>query len=489
MAPSPTGFLHIGSLRTALYDFLFARKYKGKFILRIEDTDQARFVEGALENIVETFNYFRIDSDEGPYWDNGVKTRGEYGPYFQSQRLEQYHKYAQELVEKNHAYHCFCSPQRLEDLRKSQIDKKMPPRYDKHCLSLTPEEIQSKLAAKENHVIRLNVPKDQTIEFEDLVHGKISISSNEVDDQVLIKSDGFPTYHMGVVVDDHLMKISHIIRGDGWIPSTPKHILLYQFFGWDIPHFVHLPLLQNKARKKLSKRDGDVAVKEFIDKGYLPEAILNFVALLGWNPKTEQEIFSLTELIDQFDVNKINKSWAVFDLEKLDWINGLYIRKTDIVKLTTMILPFLIKAGINIENYTKKYLESVVSLEQERLKKLSEIADRVKYFFEEPEYEAEILQWKTVDKEILCRNLENLSTLIQTFEITDFNRKTLEEKIRQYLTQNNIPTGEALWPLRAALTGLKASPGPFEIMETLSLLPDGKAIILKRINLAIEKLF
>jgi nondiscriminating glutamyl-tRNA synthetase len=489
MAPSPTGFLHIGGLRTALYDFLFARKNFGKFILRIEDTDRARFVEGALENIVETFDLFQINSDEGPYWENGVKSRGEYGPYFQSQRLETYKKYALELIDKQHAYYCFCSQERLDVLRKTQTEQKKPTRYDKHCLHLLPDDVEKRLKDGEKFVIRLNVPENETIKFIDLVHGEISISTNEIDDQVLIKSDGYPTYHLGVVVDDHLMKISHVIRGDEWIPSTPKHILLYKFFNWETPEFIHLPLLQNREHKKLSKRDGDVAVKEFLDKGYLPEAILNFVALLGWNPKTEQEIFSLTELIDQFDVKKINKSWAVFDLEKLDWINGLYIRKMDLTKLTTLVLPYLIKAGVVIENYSKNFLEGVVGLEQERLKKLSDIADRVTYFFKEPEYDSELLKWKDIKKETLSQNLQKLSTLIQTFSQTDFARRTSEEKIRACLLENNISTGEALWPLRVALTGQKTSPGPFEIMETLNLLPAGKEIILKRINLAAEKLF
>lgn len=489
MAPSPTGFLHIGSLRTALYNFLFARNQKGKFILRIEDTDRARFVEGALENIVETFSLFEINSDEGPYWENGVKTRGEKGPYFQSQRLDLYKEHALKLIDAKHAYYCFCSQERLEEIRKQQTANKQPTKYDKHCLNLTGEEISAKLTNKENYVIRLNVPKDQTIVLNDLVHGPISISTNEIDDQVLIKSDGYPTYHLGVVVDDYLMKISHVIRGDEWIPSTPKHILLYKFFNWEIPEFIHLPLLQNREHKKLSKRDGDVAVKEFLDKGYLPEAILNFVALLGWNPKTEQEIFSLTELIDQFDVKKINKSWAVFDLEKLDWINGLYIRKMDLTKLTTLVLPYLIKAGVVIENYPKNFLEGVVGLEQERLKKLSDIADRVTYFFKEPQYDSALLAWKEVKKETLSQNLQKLSTLIQTFSQSDFAKKISEEKIRACLLENNISTGEALWPLRVALTGQRASPGPFEIMETLNLLPDGKEIILKRLNLAAEKLF
>lgn len=489
MAPSPTGFLHIGSLRTALYDFLFARKMHGKFILRIEDTDRARMVEGALENIVETLSQFNISADEGPYWENGLKERGEYGPYFQSKRLDIYHTHAQILIEKKAAYYCFCSQERLEQLRTDQTAKKIAPKYDKLCSHLSVEEVNAKISAGEKYVIRLNVPKDQVVEFDDLVHGKISISSNEIDDQVLLKSDGYPTYHLAVVVDDYLMKISHIIRGDEWIPSTPKHILLYQAFGWDIPKFIHLPLLLSKTRKKLSKRDGDVAVKDFLAKGYLPEAILNFVAFLGWNPKTEQEVFSLIELIDQFSIEKLNKAGAIFDLEKLDSVNAYYIKHMNVVKLTTLVLPYLKQSGIDFENYPKNYLEKIVGLEQGRLKKLSDIGLSVDYFFKEPDYIADLLKWKDVKNEILSQNLQKIGAFIQTLNSGDFNLKNLEDKIKQFLVENKIPTGEGLWPLRVALTGLKASPSPFEILETLAVLPNGKEIILKRINKAAELLF
>jgi nondiscriminating glutamyl-tRNA synthetase len=479
--PSPTGMLHVGGLRTALFNYLFARKNNGKFLVRIEDTDKARLVSGAVENILQTLADFSLNPDEGLYWDNGQKEKGEKGPYLQSQRLDIYKKYSDELIKKSHAYYCFCTPQRLEELRKSQEAQKLPPKYDKHCLNLPKEEIANRVLNNEPHVIRLNIPKDQKIKFTDLVHGDVEISTNDVDDQVLLKSDGYPTYHLAVVVDDYLMGITHVIRGEEWIPSTPKHIIIYSSLGWEPPQFAHLPLLLSKSKKKLSKREGDVAVQNFIEQGYLPEALLNFVALLGWNPKTEQEVFSLTELVNAFSFDKVNKSGAVFDLEKLDWINGLYIRKMDIQELHPRVVPYMLKAGLKIDEFPKAFIEKVVALEQERLKKLSEIGERVKYFFEEPEYDSQLLVWKKSDKQVIKQNLEKLLDFIKTNEPT-------EDNIKKFIADSGLKTGEVLWPLRVALTGLEASPGPFEIMATLMLLPKGKDVILKRIEKAVAKL-
>ncbi len=474
-APSPTGMLHIGGLRTALYEFLWARKNNGKFILRIEDTDAKRTVPGALENIIQTLEDFKLKPDEEPY--------------FQSKRLDIYKKYAEELIEKKAAYYCFCSEQRLAELRQQQEADKHPPKYDKHCLKLTADEVREKLTASMPHVIRLNVPAGQVVEVNDVVHGKISFSSNEVDDQVLLKSDGFPTYHLANVVDDHLMEITHVIRGDEWLPSTPKHVLLYQAFGWELPVFVHLPLLLSKDRKKLSKRDGDVAVKDFLDQGYLPEALLNFVALLGWNPKTEEEIFSLVELVEQFSLEKLNKAGAVFDLDKLDWLNSMYIRRMKIEELFARILPYLINAEIKTEDYPKPFIEKIILLEQERLKKLSEIGERVKYFFQEPSYDPKLLIWKTADKQTILKNLEALQIFLQAMPIEKFTKEILETEIKKHIETNGLKTGEVLWPLRVALTGLQASPGPYEIMDAFGSLKDGKELILKRISKATEALF
>lgn len=489
MAPSPTGFLHVGGLRTALFNFLFARHNNGKYILRIEDTDRARLVPGALENILQTFADFGMNADEGLYWDNGIKERGDKGPYLQSKRLDIYKQHAEQLVAKKAAYYCFCSPQRLEELRKQQQEAKLPPKYDKHCLNLKPEEVAAKLAANEPHVIRLNVPLDQKIRFADVVHGGIEISTNDLDDQVLLKSDGFPTYHLAVVVDDHLMAVTHVIRGDEWIPSTPKHVLLYSYFGWESPKFVHLPLLLSKTKKKLSKREGDVAVKDFLAQGYLPEALINFVALLGWNPKTEQEIFNMRELVQEFSLDKLNKAGAVFDLDKLDWINGEYLRSLKIEDLFARAGHYLLESGISVEKYPKLFIEKILALEQSRLKKLSEIGERVKYFFVEPVYDPKILIWKNAPKETIIKNLNSLQNFLQTLPPEKFKAAELESEIKQFILNSKLKTGEVLWPLRVALSGLEASPGPFEIMETFAVLPDGKEVILKRISKAAELLF
>jgi glutamyl-tRNA synthetase len=462
-APSPTGYLHVGGLRTALFAFLFARKNGGEFVLRIEDTDKARTVEGATENIVQSLKDFHLDFDEGPI--------------FQSERLDKYKSHAEELVEKGAAYYCFCSPERLDALRKEQEAAKKAPKYDKLCLNLSKEEVQAKILAGEKHVIRLNVPEGKRIRFSDLVHGEIDISSNDLDDQVLLKSDGFPTYHLAVVVDDHDMNITHVIRGEEWIPSTPKHILLYSAFGWESPQHAHLPLLLSKTKKKLSKRDGDVAVKDYLEKGYLPEALLNFVALLGWNPKTEQEVFTLDELIEQFSFDKVNKSGAVFDLDKLDWINGLYIRKMALEELFNLIDLY---PGHDLKKYPKEFLLKVIKLEQERLKKLSEIGERVKYFFEEPSYDPALLVWKKGSMESARENLQKVHDFIANEN--DLSAANLEPKLKAWITENNLGTGDVLWPLRVALSGFEASPGPFEIIDAFAVLPDGKNIVLKRIQ-------
>jgi nondiscriminating glutamyl-tRNA synthetase len=464
-APSPTGYLHIGGLRTALFNFLFAKNKNGKTVLRIEDTDQTRLVPGAMENIIETLNQFKIAPDEGPIE--------------QSKRLDIYKKYADELVNKGHAYFCFCSTERLEELRKQQEAQKLPPKYDKLCLKLSKDEVDRKIASGEKHVVRLNVPKDQTIRFTDLVHGEISISTNDIDDQVLLKSDGFPTYHLAVVVDDHEMNITHVIRGDEWIPSTPKHILLYSAFGWESPQHIHLPPILSKATgKKLSKREGDVSVKSFLEKGYLVEAITNFIAFQGWNPKSEKEIFSLDELIKEFDVKNINKAGAVFDVDKLDWINGLYIRKMDPEELLKRVDLY---PGHELKQYPKEFLLKIVKLEQERLKKLSEIGERVRYFFEEPEYDSSSLvlkeDWREEVKEVMTAMGNEIRT--KGYSENDFKQFILNMGKNGKLT---------LHPLRVALTGLQSSPPPIDIINAFMALQNGKEIILKRIERAINLL-
>ncbi|MEA1936783.1 MAG: glutamate--tRNA ligase [Patescibacteria group bacterium] len=522
-APSPTGALHVGGLRTALYNYLFAKHNKGEFILRIEDTDKSRFVEGATESLVKILNLTGLKYSEGVFINNSKKAvqRGDFEPYLQSERLDIYKKYIDELVKNNRAYFCFCSQERLEEMRKNQQAKKLAPKYDGKCRNLSEAEVEDLIKKKTPFVIRLKAPKSGFTEFKDLIYGKIKIANETIDDQVLIKSDGYPTYHFANVVDDHLMEISYVIRGEEWLPSTPKHILLYQAFGWDIPKFAHLPLLLNPDKSKLSKRQGDVAVEDYLNKGYLPEALLNFILLLGWNPKTEEEIFSLEEMIKRFDLSGVNKYGAIFNTEKLDWINGTYIRNMGLDELTKLCAPYLIKAGLveeipnpklqipnkshnsqfTIHNSDKEaasikyqvlstgeeisfdYLKKVIALEQERMKKLSEIGELVKFIFvAKLEYDKDLLIWKKTSFEETRNNLELAYRELEKIDEQNFTKNNLEKVLRDLMERERIKTGELLWPLRVSLTGLKGSPGPFEVGEVL-----GKEKVLGRIGFAINR--
>ena len=317
-APSPTGMLHIGGLRTALYSYLLAKQNKGKFILRIEDTDRSRFVEGAVDNIVSTLNQLGIKPDNDPY--------------YQSEHLDNYKKYADKLVADGYAYHCFCSAERLKEVRDKQIANKQPTKYDSHCRNLDEEEIKRMHQLEKPFVVRLKMPQQEDIQFDDAIRGKVSINSANLDEQVIMKSDGFPTYHLAVVVDDYEMGVTHVVRGEEWLPSTPKHILLYKYLGWKLPIFAHMPLLLNKDRSKLSKRQGDVAASDYLNKGYLPAAIINFISLLGWHASNDREIFSFEELIKEFSLDRMNKAGAIFDLDKLNWFGSQYIQKMDVVE-------------------------------------------------------------------------------------------------------------------------------------------------------------
>ncbi|MCL5666866.1 MAG: glutamate--tRNA ligase [Patescibacteria group bacterium] len=497
-APSPTGYVHIGSLRTALFAFLFARHNNGKVILRVEDTDRTRLVEGAVDNLLKVMKRVGINFDEGFYLDNQnqVKERGEAGPYLQSQRLQLYQKHALELIEKGRAYYCFCSEQRLEELRKEQAALKKPPMYDRHCRNLAKEQIaeETERCRKEgrNPVIRFSMPQEGQTVLHDLIYGDITYENKILDDQVILKSDGFPTYHLAVVIDDHYMQISHVIRGEEWLPSAPKHVLLYQAFDWNAPAHAHFPLILNPDKSKLSKRQGDVAVEDFLARGYLPEALVNFVAFLGWNPKTEQEIFSMEDLIKQFDLAKINKAAAIFDINKLDWINSLYIRAKSDSELTDLLIPYWEEAigthTIRPFKDNKEYLEAIASLEKDRLKKLSEIGERTRYFFMEPEYAPNLLVWK---KSTARETKEKLLKLYDHLNKLDTNtliyKENLEKDLKNFILQNQFDNGSILWPLRTAMTGLDKSPGPFEVTSTL-VSGLGKGEILKRLQKAINKL-
>lgn len=509
-APSPTGFVHIGSLRTALFSFLFARHNHGTHVLRVEDTDQNRLVEGALENLLRVMREIGVEFDEGFYLDdnNKIQEKGEFGPYLQSKRLELYKKYAKQLVQQGHAYYCFCSEQRLEELRKEQIALKKPPMYDRLCRNLSRDEIQAKLAefksAGKNPVIRQTIPAAGQTVVHDLIYGDIVYDHKVLDDQVILKSDGFPTYHLAVVVDDHLMQISHVIRGEEWTPSTPKHLLLYQALGWEPTQFAHLPLILNPDKSKLSKRQGDVAVEDFLAKGYLKEALVNFVAFLGWNPKTEQEFFSMDELIKQFDLPKVNKSGAIFDINKLDWLNSSYIRRMQPGQLASVLMPYWQQAGVKTKDYSAEYFSAIAALEQARLKKLSEIGERTKYFFSEPNYKTEMLFWPretTKPKEVKDKTLNALQKIYEKINLEilsilpkDIFQDTIRETTNAFfriLNETcellNLGKGDVYWPFRVALTGLEKSPPPFQIAAIL-FIGIGKEGILNRLKTAIAKL-
>jgi len=522
-APSPTGFLHVGGLRTALYNYLFAKKNNGTFILRIEDTDKNRFVEGALESLVDMLDTMGLIHDEGTFTNHEMQTIyadkarinpaeatvsknypalveiGEYDPYIQSERLALYKKYAKKLVESGAGYYCFCSTGRLATLREEQIENKLPAKYDKYCLSLSPEEIRERLKVRAPHVIRLNVSDERgDIVFDDLVRGQVTIHARDIDDQVLMKSDGFPTYHLANVVDDHLMEITHVIRGEEWLPSTPKHILLYEAFDWKTPAFAHLPLLLNPDKSKLSKRQGDVAVEEYLKKGYLKEALLNFIALLGWNPGAgnTQEIFSLAELVQTFDLENVHKAGAVFDLKKLDWMNAEYIKKLSPDELYQRIAlgNFLEKPLLKDappEMQTEEYLKRVLLIERDRLAKLSDVGDNNPFFFvSDLTYDAALLNWKENTEEMTREALEKSQKILSELNDTSWVSKETIEKILMEAAGEpshggvaGRSRGDFLWPLRVALTGAQRSPSPFEVAWVL-----GKEESLKRLEKALKKL-
>ncbi|MFA5358519.1 MAG: glutamate--tRNA ligase [Patescibacteria group bacterium] len=484
-APSPTGFVHVGSLLTALYDWLIARQTGGTFILRIEDTDQKRFVPGSVENLLSVLKKVGLNPDEGVMLDKDGKAvqKGKFGPYVQSERLDIYRKYADQLIESGDAYYCFCSEERLTALREEQEKNKQLTRYDGHCRDISLEEAKARVAGGEKYVIRQRVPQDETMIHNDIIRGEVKFPLDSIDDSVLMKSDGFPTYHLAVVVDDHLMEITHVIRAQEWLPSTPKHLLLYRSFGWSAPQFAHMSHLLNKDRSKLSKRQGDVAVEDYLTQGYLPEALLNFLATVGWNEGdgSEQEIYSLDELIRKFSLEKIHKTAAYFDREKLDWINGIYIRNLSVEKLTDLCLPYL-ESEIKNSKADMTYLRNIIALEQERLKKLADLPGLVSYFFVDlPDYPTEMLVWKKSTAEVTKKNIEMLFDFM--FGLKKWDKEHLEKEIIGWIGDNKLTNGEVLWPLRVALTGLEKSPGPFEVAAVL-----GREKSLARIKSAIESL-
>ena len=473
-APSPTGFLHIGGLRTALYNYLFAKNNNGKIILRIEDTDRNRFVDGAVENLLKTLHWAGLTFDEGP------ETGGDSAPYFQSERLEIYKKYADELIKNKKAYYAFDTPERLKELRKKQEKNKEPYKYDKLALSLSKDEIVEKINNGEPHVVRLNVQPGEKVIVEDAIRGQVEFETDIIDDQILIKSDGFPTYHLANVVDDHLMGITHVIRGEEWLSSTPKHVLLYEYLGWEKPVFAHLPLLLNPDKSKLSKRQGDVAVEDYMKKGYLKEALLNFVALLGWNPGDEQEFFTMEELANKFSLERVHKAGAVFNIEKLNWLNAEHLRNKPNDELLLMLKDELSKSCYKDKVLDNDYLLSIIEAMQPRVSFVSEFITKCPYFYTElTEYDEKVLKkrWKEDSADLLKKLRDNFA------ELTNPVKEDFENALTKTAEELNIGKGKLIHPLRISVSGMGEGPGVYDIVVII-----GKDETLKRIDQAMEKL-
>lgn len=473
-APSPTGYMHVGNLRTALYAYLIAKHEGGDFILRIEDTDQERYVEGAVDVIFNTLKLTGLNHDEGP--DVG----GDFGPYVQSERKNIYLEYAKQLVEKGEAYYCFCTKERLDHLREDFEAKKETFRYDKHCLHLSKEEIEENLKNNIPYVIRQNNPISGNTTFEDVIYGTISVDNSELEDMILIKSDGLPTYNFANVVDDHLMGITHVVRGSEYLSSSPKYNRLYEAFGWEVPVYVHCPPIMKDAHNKLSKRNGDASFEDLLDKGFLKDAIVNYIALLGWNPGSNQEIFTLDELVEAFDYKNINKSPAIFDVTKLKWMNGEYIKNLPLDEFHKMALPYYedLKDNCNLD------LIKISELLQTRVEVLTDIKEKLDFFKELPEYSIDIYIHKKM-KTNYENSLESLKKALPVLEaLTEWNLNSLSESITKLIQDIGVKNGQVLWPLRTALSGKESSPGgAFELAEIL-----GKEESIKRINVGINKL-
>lgn len=447
-APSPTGYLHVGGLRTALFNYLFARRHGGRFILRIEDTDQARYVEGATEQLLASLKWAGLQYDEGP--DAG----GGYGPYVQSQRVEIYRQHAEKLLNSGHAYYCFCTPEELEAMRERQAAQGSTPKYDGTCRRLSQDEVNKKLSANVPRVVRMKMPPDGETVVEDLIRGTISFQNELIDDQILLKSDGFPTYHLANVVDDHLMGITHIIRGEEWLLSVPKHVQLYKSFGWEPPKMAHLSLLLNPDRSKLSKRQGDVAVEDYRDKGYLPQALINFVALLGWNPGTDQEIFTLEELVNAFSLERVNKAGAVFDLAKLNWMNGQYLRQLSEDEAVEFLTPFLQNAGADVTDAGKT--RQIIRAVYQKINRGDEVYAAAAIFYQDTLEinEPEALEHlKTPGAKTV---LETFLKKVQALERLDMD--TFRQAMKEVQQETGIK-GQELWkPVRVAITGMISGP-------------------------------
>ena len=451
-APSPTGYLHVGGARTALYNWLFAKKNKGTFILRIEDTDRTRYVPGSVEDIEESLKWLGLNWDEGPY--------------YQSERIKLYREHAELLVSKGFAYRCFCSEERLTKLREEQSRSGLKPGYDRLCRGLTKEDVDSKVRQGIPYTIRLKVFLEREIVFEDYLRGTIKVRGSELEDIVLLKSDGFPTYHLANVVDDYLMGVTHVMRADEWIPSTPYHVFMYEAFGWQLPIFAHLPvILAPDGKGKLSKRHGATSVLEFRKMGVLPEALVNFLALLGWSPGGDREIISLEEMVELFDLKKVGKRGSVFDFNKLFWMNSYYLRNKSVSELANLALPFFEGKGINAKSLGQEKLEKIISLYQQRIKTLSELPELSMYFFtDDIPYDEEAL------KNFLAKpeTFKILEDFVKSLEgITQFTKENIEVTLRTFAEERGVHPKELIHPIRILLTGRTVGPGLFEVMEVV----------------------
>ena len=474
-APSPTGRMHVGNLRSALYEFLIAKHAGGDFLFRIEDTDRERFVEGAVDIIHRTMEMTGLVYDEGPDKDKG------YGPYVQSERVAAgiYMKYAKQLVDKGEAYYCFCDKERLATLKSEVVEGKEITVYDKHCLHLSKEEVEANLAAGKPFVIRQNNPTEGTTTFHDELYGDITVDNSELDDMILIKSDGYPTYNFANVVDDHLMEITHVVRGNEYLSSTPKYNRLYEAFGWEIPVYVHLPLITDEEHKKLSKRSGHSSFEDIIEQGFLPEAVVNFIALLGWSPEDNREIFTLDELIKEFDYRRINKSPSVFDMGKLRWMNGEYIKAMEFDAFYEKALPYI------KEVITKDYdLKKIAAMVKTRIEVFPDIASLISFFETLPEYDTAMYEHKKMKttKESSLEVLKDVLPMLEAQE--DYSNDALYQLLLSYVAEKEVKNGYVMWPIRTAVSGLQMTPaGATEIMEII-----GKEESISRIRKGIELL-
>ncbi len=481
-APSPTGYLHIGSLRTVLYNYLYAKQKGGKFLLRVEDTDRTRLVDGSVENMISVLSKVGLTPDEGP------NNHGDVWPYYQSERLDIYKKYVDQLIENDKAYYCFCSSQRLDELRAEQKELGLATKYDKHCRYLSNEEIKEKLDSGCSYTVRLKVPEGKKIVLQDTVKGKIEVDSKDIDEQVLLKSDGFPTYHLANIVDDHLMGVTHVIRWDEWTPSAPKHVLLYESLGWTPPVFSHIPLLLATGWKKLSKRTGDVSAEIFLEKGYMVDALINYIALLGWNPKTTEEFFTMDELIERFNLDHVNKSGAIFDVERLNFFNSHYLKSLDIEVVYDKLLKYLEEYNSEffdtLQKFPKEYNVKVLEELKSRINKFDEYQEVTSFFYNDAKIAEDDLfinpKMKIESMDDVKKSLELTKVILESDNNLD-NIWDIKNIFVEKIKEAEMKNGQVLWPARVALSWEKFSPGTLELIYIL-----WKEESLRRINKVLE---